>query len=92
MNDNIIIFLSDLFFKMEKEGKDGFLLLKFSVPLGCLWKLYERLILVDVQPIETIPLEQKEKYWNIAKRFHTDEEQAIKASKAAYMLSLITNS
>jgi hypothetical protein len=92
MNDQLIIFLVDLFFKIEKEGKDGFILIKFSVPLGCLWKLYERLISVDVPPIESIPLEQKEKYWNIAKRFYTDQEQAIRGSKAAYMLSLITNS
>jgi hypothetical protein len=92
MKDSIIMFLVDLFFKIENEGRDGFILIKFSVPLGCLWKLYERLKLIDVKPIEDIEKKEKEKYWNIAKRFYTDQEQAIKASKAAYMLSLITSS
>lgn len=86
------MFLVDLFFKIEKDGKDGFILIKFSVPVICLSKLYEKLIFVDVQPIESLTLEEKGKYWNIAKRFYADQEQAIRGSKAAYMLSLITNS
>jgi hypothetical protein len=92
MNDELVRFLIDMFFKLEKEGKDAFILIKFSVPMGCFLNLYERLVLVDVPPLETLPVVEKEKYWNIAKTFYPDKEQAIKASKAAYMLSLITNS
>ena len=92
MMHEFIMWLVDLFYKTEKEGKDGYILIKFSVPMDCLWKLYEKLIKVDVPPIETIPTEEKLKYWTIAKKYHESEEQAIKASKAAYVLTLITNS
>ncbi len=74
------------------EGKDGYLLIKFAVPLSILSGLYERLKSIDVPPIETLPIEEKERYWGIAKKYYQSESEAIKASKAAYILSLITNS
>ncbi len=91
MNDSFIMFLTEMFFEREKKGLDAYLMLKFSIPLNELWKLYERLIQVDVPPIETLPQSEKEKYWNIAKMYHEEKDLAIKASKASYILSLITN-
>ena len=74
------------------EGKDGYLIIKFVVPLSILSGLYERLKSIDVPPIETLTVEEKKKYWEIAKKYYESEQEAIKASKASYMLSLITNS
>ena len=91
MNDNIILLLSDIFFKMQSEGKDEYLMLKFSVPCNALYKLYNKLVQVDVAPIEAITDQAKEKFWNIAKKYYTDKESAIMASKAAYILHLITS-
>lgn len=91
MKDPLIILFVDLFYKLEKDGKDGYIMLKLSVPLKLLYNLYEKLILVDVPAIEKIPLDEKEVFWNKEKEFYTDELTAIKASKAAYVLSLITN-
>lgn len=91
MNNSLILLLVDLFYKLESEGKDGYLIIKLSVPLKLLYELYEKLIKVDVPPIETIPINQKEIFWNKAKQFYTNELQAIKASKAVYMLNLITS-
>lgn len=90
MTDQLIIMFVDMFYDLEKKGKDGFILVKLSVPMKILYELYERLIKVDVPAIETLSIEEKNKYWNMAKKYHTDEKQAIKASKAAYILQLIT--
>lgn len=92
MMDDFIRWLIEIFFGIEKDGGDGYILISLSVPMNSLFGLYERLIKVDVPPIETLPEEEKLKYWNLAKKYHSSEEKAIQASKAAYMLSLITNS
>jgi hypothetical protein len=73
------------------DGKDGFIIIKLSVPLKVLSELYERLKTIDVPPIETLPENEKLKYWAIAKKYYSIETEAVMASKAAYMLSLITN-
>jgi len=91
MNDSFIMFITDMFFQREKDGKDAFLILKSSVALNALWKLYEKLVQVDVPPIESLSTEEKTKYWNIAKKYYDDKESAIIASKSSYILSLITN-
>ena len=92
MNDTLIILLADIFNKRVNDGKDGFLLIKFSVPVRALNELYERLKTIDVPPIETLSEDQKLIYWNIAKTYHKEELKAINGSKAAYILALITNS
>jgi len=91
MNDSFIMFLTDMFFQREKDGKDAFLILKSSVALNALWNLYEKLVQVDVPPIQSLTTEEKNKYWNIAKKYYEDKNLAIIASKSSYILSLITN-
>lgn len=91
MNDTFIMFLVDMYFKREKDGKDPFLIIKFTVPLNALYKLYNKLSKVDVPPIESLSTEEKTKYWEIAKRYHEDKSSAILASKASYILNLLTN-
>lgn len=92
MKDGFIIFLVDMFFQREEKGSDKYLMIKFSLPLNAFYKLYLSLIQVDIKPIEVLADEEKTKYWELAKKYYTDKETAIKASKAIYMLSLITNS
>jgi hypothetical protein len=91
MYDNLIILFSDIFNQRVDEGKDGYFIIKFCVPLKVLCSVYERLKNVDVPPIESLPVEQKTKYWNIGKKYYESQENAILASKAAYIISLITN-
>jgi len=91
MNDTFIMFLVDMYFKREKDGKDPYLMIKFTVPLNALYKLYNKLSQVDVPPIESLSSEEKTKYWLIAKRYHEDKSSAILASKASYILNLLTN-
>lgn len=92
MNDKLIILLADIFNKRVEDGKDGFLIIKSSVAVKVLSSLYERLILVDVPCIQSLTKEEKEKYWDISKQFYDIEADAIKGSKAAYIIALITNS
>lgn len=91
MNDSLIILLSDIFFAQQKKGNDPFLIIKFSVPCKALYQLYERLVLIDVPPIESLPVEQKTKYWDIAKKYYETETQAVIASKAVYIIELVTS-
>ena len=91
MNEKLIVLFADIFSKRIAKGEDGFMILKSSLALRILSNLYEQLCLVDVPKIETLPLEQKTSYWLIAKQFYNDHKMAIQASKAAYMICLITN-
>ena len=92
MNDEFIMALTEMFFKREKDNKDAYLMIKSNVVLNIFYKLYNKLTLLDVPPIESLTSEEKTKYWDIAKRYYSDKDKAIKASKAAYILTLITNS
>lgn len=80
-----------MYFQREKDGLDAYLMIKFNAPLNALSNLYERLIKVDVPPIETIPETEKLIHWNIAKKYHEEKRLAIKASKSAYIIDLITS-
>lgn len=91
MNESFILFFVELFNKEQDKGHNGFILLKSGIFLNVFLCLYEKLILVDVMPIDSIPQEEKLKYWNIAKQYYNDKETAVKASKVAYMISLIVN-
>lgn len=79
----------ELFNKEQSKGHDGFILLKSGIFLSVFITLYEKLILVDVMPIDSIPHDEKLRYWNIAKQHYSDKETAVKASKAAYMINLL---
>lgn len=90
MNESLILFFVELFKKEQEKGHDGFVLLKSGIFISCLWNLYEKLILVDVMPIDSIPQDEKLKYWNIANLHYADKQTAIKASKTAYLITLLT--
>lgn len=44
----------------------------------------------SIKPIEMLDEEQKQKYWAQAKRFYTDQNKRIQASRTAYVLESIT--
>lgn len=89
MYDNLLMFFVKLFIQMEGKKQNGFLILKSDLCLKVFCHTYEKLILVDMMPIDSIPQNEKLKYWNIAKLHYTDKQEAIKASKAAYLISLL---
>jgi len=97
----MLFFLIDLFNSIpEQKGlngnntftSDGYIILYSSVACETLHNLYLKLIQVDVKPIEILPVAEKNKYWEIAKRYYTEKDLAIRASKAAYMITILTNS
>jgi hypothetical protein len=92
IQDSFFVMLNDIYNDLQERNYDGYLILKLSLPLKQLNRLYDQMEVSEIKPIEMLTDEQKNKYWKIAKEFYTDKETAIKASKAAYMLDLISSS
>lgn len=92
MTESIFIQLGDNFLDAEQKEKDsGYYLLKLTVPFKLLYDLYLKFMNDGLTPIEQLPIEKKQKYFNISKKYYTEIKDQIKASKAAYTLDLITN-
>lgn len=79
------------FVSLNEQGKDGYLLLCSTVCVKLLSELYRKFISEGIEPIENLSKEKKLKYWNAAKKYWQTEPEAIKASKACYVLDLITS-
>ena len=92
VQDSFFILLNDIYNDLQERKYDGYLILKLSLPLKQLNRLYEKMEVSEIQPIEMLSQELKNKYWKIGKGFYNDQETAIKAAKAAYMLDLVTAS
>lgn len=76
----------------DKYGEDkGFELLRFEVVVSVLSYTYTLFLIDSIDPIESIPRCKKEKYFFISKKYFEKKEQRIRASKAAYVLELITS-
>ncbi|MFT3679459.1 MAG: hypothetical protein QM791_04250 [Ferruginibacter sp.] len=73
----------------RQAGKNPFSILFSSCAVTLLSDLYKN-ILKDITPLENLPQEKKQLYWNEAKKYYESQEQRIKACKAAYVLELIT--
>lgn len=80
-----------IFYKIQEQGKDVSVMLCSSVLVNTLGERYIQFLKEDIVPIEKLPLERKLKYWNAAKKYYETEPEAIKASCAYYVLSLITS-
>jgi hypothetical protein len=92
MTSSIYIEFAQYFNDAEQKQKDsGYYLLGLKVPLQLLFNLYSNFLKDGITPIEEIPQEQKQKYFNISKRYYTETKDQIKASKAAYTLDLLTS-
>ncbi len=75
----------------EKEKDSGYDIVKLNVPMRLLHDLYNKFLLDGMDGIETVSKEKKVKYFNIASKFYEELPDRIKASKAAYVLDLITS-
>lgn len=82
----------EIFYKLQSEGKDSYLMLCSTVLVKVLYERYLQFLKEDIPPIESLTPELKTKYWNAAKKYYQTEPEAIKASKACYVLDLITSS
>jgi len=84
--DQLVIFALKLY---QEKGYD---VLYSSVVVNAIYWLYEKLVqLNQVPPVEVISTEQKNFFWNIAKKYYTGESQAVKAAKCAYIINIINN-
>ncbi len=91
MFDKLIVWFADYFNELNSKGKDGYCIINGSVPCTLLSEKYSQFIKEGISPIEKLTTEKKKKYFNIAKQYFTEKEEQIKASKAAYILDLITS-
>lgn len=90
MFNQLYLFLNDLFFSLQADGKDEWCIVSFDVPLKLLTGMYKNALLEGYDEIEKLPLDKKTKYWDIACKYYHTTEERIKAAKAAYALGLIT--
>jgi len=89
MFDNLILWYVEYF---NEEKNDGWRILCGKVNVSVLHELYLKFMKGnEVPPIENLELNKKQKYWDIAGKYYSEKEQRVRATKAAYVLSLITS-
>ena len=91
---SMYIFYANEFNELQSQGKDGYLVLGSTVCVMLLNQLYANFMNEGIAPIETLPVEKKTEFWEIAKKYCIEENKQkdrIKTSRAAYTLSLITS-
>lgn len=91
LNDLFILFANSFLEAEQKEKNSGYYLINLIVPMRLLFELYNKFMNDGITPIENIPTEQKQKYFNISRKYYNDLKDQIKASKAAYTLDLLTS-
>ena len=92
MLNKLIIWIAEAFQKMMDNGEDCWCLINLSVPCKALSDLYKTFIETDgIMPIEFLDDEKKRFYFDISCKYYQTTEDRIKASKAAYVLALITS-
>lgn len=77
------------YYNKHGEDKTHDFVLKTSVALSVLISLYDNFVRDGITPIEKISKELKEKYYKIACKYYQELPEQLKATKAAYVLSLI---
>lgn len=92
MFERLHIHWANKFLEFEAKEKDsGYFIIDGRVAMQLLNELYNQFMRDGIEPIESLPEERKKKYWMIAKKYYQEKEHAIMASKAAYVLDLITS-
>lgn len=89
-NETMAVAYVDYYNKYGEEKLYNFVLTT-RVSLSVLNSLYEGFMRDGITPMEKIPTEQKEKFWEVACRYFEELPDRLKASKACYVLSLITS-
>lgn len=78
----------DVAFHVDKQG--NYDILKNRGICKCLRNLYTLLVYFkEILPLEDLPEDEKLKWWNIGKQFHTETSDRILASSSAYVLDFI---
>lgn len=78
------------FIRLQKLEQDPFTLVNSFVAIEILADQYREFVRDGITPLESLTKEKKEQYWLIAKRYFDRPDHRMKASKAAYVLELIT--
>ena len=100
MKDDMIRFFIQKFLDIPQEKDsywnlrfktDGYIVLTSGICRRIFYRAYESIVGVDIAPIELLIDEHKQFYWDIGKRYCESQEDAIKCSKAAYVLTVVTN-
>lgn len=92
MTSSIYIEFANSFNEAESEEKDsGYYLIRLAIPMKLLYELYLKFMRDGITPIEEIPTDKKQKYFNISRKYYSDLKDQIRASKAAYTLDLLTS-
>lgn len=90
MYEHFTILFAGFFKKAEAEGRDPFWILGSSVAMELLNDCYRQFMKDGITPLESLPAETKQRYWNKSKEHYQETEQRIKACRVAYVLELIT--
>ena len=78
------------FYNQHGEQRTYDFVLKTHVSLSVLNALYDTFIKDGIPELGTLPEITKQKYWETGCRYFEDMGDRIKASKAVYVLQLIT--
>jgi hypothetical protein len=81
---------AEYFFKNGEEK--GYALIQYKSVVMILCSLYRFFMLDSIPSIESLPEVDKYKYFAFGKKYYYTRNKIIEASKAAYVLSLITAS
>lgn len=92
LTEKLVPVYVDYFYK--NEGDERFWLIKGYVANMVLNNLYGRFVEGnEIERLEYLPKDKKEKYWQLAKLYCGDKEETykIRARRSAYVLELITS-
>ncbi len=89
-NETMAVMYVD-YYNKHGEDKTYDFCLKTGVALSVLCSLYERFVKEGIADMANLPQEKKEKFWIVACKYYPEMPERLKASKAAYVLSLITS-
>lgn len=78
-------------FSIKHGEEETFKLIRAKSVVSVLYHLYQTFIKEGTIPIESLPKEKKIKYYQIACAYYSSLKERIKASKAMYVLELITS-
>jgi len=89
-NETMAVMYVDYYNKHGEEKTYDFVL-KTHVALNVLNSLYDNFMKDGVPDMSLLPVERKQKYWDVACKHYEEMGDRLKASKACYVLSLITS-
>ena len=89
-NETMAVMYVD-YYNEHGEDKTYDFVLKTHVALSVLNSLYNNFMKDGVPDMSLLPIERKQKYWDIACKYYEKMGDKLKANKACYILSLITS-